>query len=187
MAFRERLSQKEFAVPRRAVPQGGEDGIAQLFVERPGLEAERRQLHMEASTLAGLGLGGQQRLAPIALPTDRLSEPEDRDVQPLPPDMPEHAPQHGVVRIFKEDRQQVVVSETRDRHVIQAQPALDELLEVIRRMGLYHDPQGRHRGLSSAAYTRSLVHFHRGLCAMGSPMVCLDHATTSLGPNLDRG
>jgi AI-2E family transporter len=33
---------------------------------------------------------------------------------------------------------------------------------------------------------RSLVHFHRSICAMRPPMVCLDYETTSLCPTLDR-
>jgi hypothetical protein len=153
MVFSKRLAQKEFAVPWRAVLQRGEDFIAQLFVEWPGLEAERRQLHMLASTLAGIGLGGQKQLAPRALPPDGLGEPEDCDAQPLAPDMPEHAAKHRVVRIFEKDRHRLVVSETRDRHVIQAKPILDDLLEVIRRMRFHHNPQGRHRDLSSSACT----------------------------------
>jgi Leucine rich repeat len=33
----------------------------------------------------------------------------------------------------------------------------------------------------------ALVHFHRSLCALRSPMVCLDDETTCRCPNLDRG
>jgi hypothetical protein len=103
--FRELLAQKVFPVPYRAIFKRREDFIAQLFIERTGLETERRQLHVPTSSLSCVGLGCQQQLASIALSTNWLGQPEDRDPQPLPPEMTQHTPQDRAVRILEKDRE----------------------------------------------------------------------------------
>jgi hypothetical protein len=58
--------------------------------------------------------------------------------------MPEHPSQDLAVRILEKDHERVIVSQARDGHVVQGEPVLDDLLEVVRGVGLDHNLQGTH-------------------------------------------
>jgi tetratricopeptide (TPR) repeat protein len=62
--------------------------------------------------------------------------------------MTQHTPKDRAVLILEKDRDRVVLGETRDRYVIETKPVLDDLLEVVRGIRLYHNPQRTHGCLS---------------------------------------
>src|SRR5215207_10517517 len=85
----EDLFQEVGGVTGGAIRQLREDLVPEAFVERARLEAEGIQIDPPASMRPRLVFGSLQEPLPVALATDRFRHPEEREVEPFSPHVPE--------------------------------------------------------------------------------------------------
>jgi hypothetical protein len=79
----------------------GDDLVPEVLVERARLEAEGRQEDAPAALGPGLVFGGLQQLPAVAFPAERLRDPEQGEVQPSSPDVPDRAAQNRVASVLR--------------------------------------------------------------------------------------
>ena len=112
-------------MPDGQIVQDAKDGIAVLFVKGQRLKAHGIQMCRATASADSFLFGqGQESLA-IALPPDRLVEPQDADVQPAPIRLAQQPAQEGAVGGAQKEGQWFVAIIRREEEIVGLQSLLD--------------------------------------------------------------